>query len=154
MKTPLKRFKRSADIHFLKSHVRRKSIFDDTWLLNIPTINRYKTESPISKYGKMQQLKNQAIVFTDLLAQIGVLDDLREVFLKKEDGMYNEDKSYYLPRLFLNIYRTQLTRRQSRGIINSLLRSAGINDSQFENIEELLEILEKEHMELMNTNFK
>ena len=147
LKTPLERFKRSADIHFLKSHIRRKGIFDDTWLLNIPTINRYKTASPITKYGKMQQLKNQAIVFTNLLSQIDALDDLGEVFLKKEDGKYNEYKTYYLQRFFLNVYRTQLTRYRSRGRINSLLRAAGINDSQFENIDELLEKLENEHME-------
>lgn len=131
------------DFSYLKTHVRRKDIYDATWLIYIPLKGGGPSE--VFNVGdfmlKTWYINAQYHVFVNMFDTLGITKDLEEVFDKKENGQLKKLMPYYLYGMFLNIYLIQLDRTIKGGLIKLFADVSGvhINNSTKQVVRELLE---------------
>lgn len=77
---------------------------------------------------------------------------MKEVFDTVNNGEFSNDMSYYIFKLFLNLYDIQLDRTVTAGMRNIIMKLTGaqILDQQKENVKELLAENEEKHMKETN----
>lgn len=120
------------DINYLKTYVRRKDICDATWIINLPSLSGYKKNFPVGNSAISRILKRDAIIeqyhrFVEMIETLDIMKDLEEVFDNEENGKFRNLMSYYVFRMFLNIYSNQLDRTITGAIKNHLGDVYGIH---------------------------
>lgn len=138
------------DINYLKTYVRRKDICDAMWIIDLPSLSGYKKNFPVGDSAISRVLKRDAIIeqyhrFVEMLETLDIINDLGEVFDNKENGEFKKLMSYYIFRMFLNIYSNQLDRTITGTIKKHLGDVCGIriSNSTKQVVRELLDENEK-----------